>query len=66
MPTGVFPNLCVTPVINSDQSVGKMPLTFLVTSGRSKTHGTNSESHQHISPKVTTEMVNEHTYLRPN
>ena len=41
------------------------------TSERSTTHGTNCESHQHISPKqnknkVTMEAVNERTYSRPD
>ena len=36
----VFPELLKCAVINSDQVVGKMPLTFLVTSQRSATHRT--------------------------
>ena len=59
----VFPELAKSAVINSDQAVGKMPLTFLVTSKRGITYGTNCESHQHTSPKqnkkkVTMEAVN--------
>ena len=71
----VFPELAKCAVINSDRAVGKMPLTYLVTSEILKTHRTNCESHQHISPtqnkkkKVCLQLmeaVNEHKYLRPN
>ena len=37
----VFPELAKCAVINFNQGVGKMPLSFLVTSVRSVTNGTN-------------------------
>ena len=50
----VFPELVMCTAINSDQAVGKMPLTFLDTSERSTTHKAVCESHHHISQHTHT------------